>query len=118
LNAAKVNVALGRLRLLAGEMAKAIPADRFAFTWVTDFPCSEERGRTAFAMHHPFTARIRRDYRCWNGTAEGAGAGVRHRANGVELGGGSIRIHVPRCKRRCSMCWGSPNRRSRSGSAT
>ena len=52
-----VNTALGRLRLLAGEMAGAIPEDVFAFTWVTDFPLFEhnEEGRLT-PMHHPFTS--------------------------------------------------------------
>jgi aspartyl-tRNA synthetase len=36
------NLALGRLRLLAGQQAKAIPDDVFAFTWVTDFPLFEK----------------------------------------------------------------------------
>jgi aspartyl-tRNA synthetase len=59
LNAAKVNVALGRLRLLAGEMAKAIPADRFA-------PCSRRTRKDSFPrciIRSPL--RIRRIYRCW-----------------------------------------------------
>ncbi len=90
-----VNVALGRIRLLAGAEAGAIPADAFAFTWVTDFPLFErsaEGGLTS--VNHPFTAPHPED------TAKIESDPLRARAlaydiilNGVELGGGSIRIH-------------------------
>lgn len=94
---AVANVALGRLRLLAGEMAGVIPADRFAFTWVTDFPLLErnEEGRLQ-SMHHPFTSPHPED---WS-LLETDPLKIRAQAydivlNGVELGGGSIRIHDP-----------------------
>ncbi len=90
-----VNLALGRIRLLAGAEAKAIPADTFAFTWVTDFPLFErsaEGGLTS--VNHPFTAPHPEDAPLIESDP------LRARAlaydiilNGVELGGGSIRIH-------------------------
>lgn len=92
-----VNKALGRLRLLAGEMADAIDPKAFAFTWVTEFPLLEqnEEGRYQ-SMHHPFTSPHPDDI----GLLETEPLNVRAQAydivlNGVELGGGSIRIHDP-----------------------
>jgi len=92
-----VNVALGRLRLLAGAMADVIDKDAFAFIWVTDFPLFErnEEGRLQ-SMHHPFTSPHFEDLHLLEETPEK----VRAQAydivlNGVELGGGSIRIHDP-----------------------
>lgn len=91
------NKALGHLRLLAGEMAGAIDEDQFAFTWITDFPLFEvgEGGRL-ISVHHPFTAAHPEDLALLD-TEPGR---MRAQAydivmNGVELGGGSIRIHDP-----------------------
>ncbi len=93
--AAKVNPVLGRLRLLAGALANAIPQGVFKFTWVTDFPLFEmsEEGHPQ-SMHHPFTAPHPEDI----GLLGTAPLKVRAQAydivlNGTELGGGSIRIH-------------------------
>ncbi len=90
-----VNPFLGRLRLLAGNMAKAIPEDKFVFTWVTEFPLFEtnEEGRLS-SMHHPFTAPFPEDL----AKLQTAPLEMRAQAydivlNGTELGGGSIRIH-------------------------
>jgi aspartyl-tRNA synthetase len=89
------NIALGRLRLLAGQQAKAIPDDVFAFTWVTDFPLFEKAGDGGLtAVNHPFTAPHPEDAHL----IETAPLKCRALAydiilNGVELGGGSIRIH-------------------------
>ena len=92
-----VHTTLGRLRLLAGEMAKAIPEGVFAFTWVTDFPLFElgEGGRLQ-SMHHPFTSPRFDDLPLLDTEP----LKVRAQAydivlNGTELGGGSIRIHDP-----------------------
>ena len=92
-----VHVTLGRLRLLAGEMAGAIPADAFRFTWVTDFPLFErtDEGRLQ-SMHHPFTAVHPDDAERLDDRPETARAQAYDIVlNGVELGGGSIRIHDP-----------------------
>ncbi|HMO51126.1 MAG TPA: aspartate--tRNA ligase [Kiritimatiellia bacterium] len=91
------NVALGRLRLLAAELAGVIPDNVFRFTWVTDFPLLERGSDGHLAsMHHPFTSPKPEDIPL----LETDPALVRARAydivlNGVELGGGSIRIHDP-----------------------
>ncbi|NCC51644.1 MAG: aspartate--tRNA ligase [Spartobacteria bacterium] len=98
----KANVALGRLRLLAGEMAGVIDKKAFAFTWVTDFPLFErnDEGRLQ-SMHHPFTSPRFEDLALLDEAPET----VRAQAydivlNGVELGGGSIRIHDPALQER------------------
>ncbi|SFH37683.1 aspartyl-tRNA synthetase [Desulfotomaculum arcticum] len=88
--------ALGALRLHLAERMDLIPADRFNFLWVTDFPLleyDEEENRWA-AMHHPFTSPREEDIPVLQ-TDPGK---VRARAydmvlNGVEIGGGSIRIN-------------------------
>ena len=105
-----VNVALGRLRLLAGAAAKVIPEGRFVFTWVTDFPLFErdEEGRLQ-SMHHPFTSPHHEDLALLDTDP----AKVRALAydivlNGVELGGGSIRIHDPELQARLFKVLGIP----------
>ena len=89
------NVALGRLRLLAGQQAKAIPQDVFAFTWVTDFPLFEKAGDGGLtAVNHPFTAPHPEDAHLIETEPLKARAlAYDIILNGVELGGGSIRIH-------------------------
>jgi len=87
---------LGFLRRhIAGEMG-LLDSSRYDFLWVTDFPLyeySEEEGRYT-AMHHPFTSP---QDDCLD-ILESDPANVKARAydivlNGVEIGGGSIRIH-------------------------
>ncbi|MFA4943837.1 MAG: aspartate--tRNA ligase [Lentisphaeria bacterium] len=90
--------ALGRLRLEVAEHCRLIPAERHEFLWVVEFPLLEkdaESGRFG-AVHHPFTRPLDSDLAK---LASDPGA-VRAQAydvvlNGVELGGGSIRIHEP-----------------------
>jgi aspartyl-tRNA synthetase len=108
--AEKVNPLLGRLRLLAAELANAIPQGRFAFTWVTDFPLFErnEEGQLS-SMHHPFTAPHPEDLPL----LETDPLKIRAQAydivlNGVELGGGSIRIHDPEVQARVFKALGFP----------
>ncbi|HEV8578795.1 MAG TPA: aspartate--tRNA ligase [Thermoanaerobaculia bacterium] len=88
--------ALGALRLELARTYKLIPEGKHAFLWVTEFPLlewDEGEGRW-FAMHHPFTSPDPRDL----GKLESDPGSVRARAydvvlDGLELGGGSIRIH-------------------------
>jgi aspartyl-tRNA synthetase len=89
------SVALGRLRLDLGRRLGLIP-DRLAFLWVLEFPLlerSQDTGRLT-AVHHPFTAPMEEDLPLLDRDP----LAVRAKAydlvlNGVELGGGSIRIH-------------------------
>jgi len=95
--------ALGALRLELGRRYDLIPEGEHAFCWVTEFPLvewnpDEERWD---ANHHPFTAPDPRDLE----RLEDDPGAVRSRAydvvlDGLELGGGSIRIHDPEVQRR------------------
>lgn len=88
--------ALGQLRL---ELAKKLQLNRdnqYKFLWVTEFPLLEfdEEEKRFVAKHHPFTSPMEEDIPMLETSPEN----VRARAydlvlNGVELGGGSIRIH-------------------------
>lgn len=84
---------LGKLRLVLGEQLGLIPAGQFKFLWVTDFPLFEydAQGKQWSAVHHPFTS----PQAGWETQELGH---MKARAydvilNGIELGGGSIRIH-------------------------
>jgi aspartyl-tRNA synthetase len=99
---AVVFAALGALRLHLAREFDLIPEGRHDFLWVTDFPLLEwdAAENRYFAMHHPFTAPRAEDVEL---LASDPGA-ARARAydvvmDGVELGGGSIRIHDPRVQR-------------------
>ena len=89
------SLALGRLRLDLAR-SRGLLGDRLAFVWVMEFPLlehSQESGRLV-AVHHPFTAPLDEDLPL----LEHSPLRVRAKAydlvlNGVELGGGSIRIH-------------------------
>ena len=91
-----VFAALGALRLRIADKLRLIPENQYNLLWVTDFPLlewSEEQNRFV-AMHHPFTSPKDEDLEKLT-TDPGA---VRAKAydivlNGVEIGGGSIRIH-------------------------
>jgi aspartyl-tRNA synthetase len=98
-----VFAALGALRAELARRLGVIPKDAHAFLWVTEFPLlewDEETGRF-YASHHPFTSPRPEDV---DSLASDPGA-VRARAydivmDGVELGGGSIRIHDPALQRK------------------
>jgi aspartyl-tRNA synthetase len=94
---------LGRIRLYCGDILKAqgklnIPADRFDFLWVVDFPLlsfDKEQNRW-YSSHHPFTAPVAEDI-AFLKTEPKKVRGQHYDivVNGTELGGGSIRIHQP-----------------------
>ena len=87
---------LGALRLELGKQMGLIDENQYNFLWVTEFPLlewSDEENRFV-AMHHPFTMPMDED---WQYIDSDPGR-VRAKAydivlNGVELGGGSVRIH-------------------------
>ena len=88
--------ALGELRLEMGERLGLRDPNVFKPLWVVDFPLLEwdEDTKRFHAMHHPFTSPYEEDMELFR-TDPGK---VRARAydlviNGVEIGGGSIRIH-------------------------
>ena len=86
---------LGNLRLELARQLDLLKKDDFKFLWVTEFPLleySEEEDRYV-AMHHPFTMPMDEDIQ-YIDTDPGR---VRAKAydivlNGVEMGGGSVRI--------------------------
>ena len=89
--------ALGQLRLEVARKLELLNPDEFKFLWVTEFPqfeYDEDEGRWA-AKHHPFTCPMDEDL----GLLDTDPGRVRAKAydivlNGVEIGGGSIRIHI------------------------
>jgi aspartyl-tRNA synthetase len=94
---------LGKLRLYCADILKGqgkltIPADRFDFLWVVDFPLlsfDKEQNRW-YSSHHPFTAPVEEDTPMLKSDPKKVrGQHYDIVVNGVELGGGSIRIHQP-----------------------
>jgi aspartyl-tRNA synthetase len=75
-----------------------VAADRFDFLWVTDFPLlsfDKEQNRW-YSSHHPFTAPVAEDVSLLKSDPKKVrGQHYDIVVNGVELGGGSIRIHQP-----------------------
>ena len=100
LNACEI---LGKIRLYCADLLKgqgklAIPADKFDFLWVVDFPLlsfDKEQNRW-YSSHHPFTAPVAEDIPLLKSDPKKVrGQHYDIVVNGVELGGGSIRIHRP-----------------------
>ncbi len=96
-------VQLGKLRLHVAEKFEMIDYSKFAPLWVTDFPLFEwdEEEQRFVAMHHPFTSPVPEDMDLF----EKDPAKMRANAydmvlNGVEVGGGSIRIHDAEVQKR------------------
>jgi aspartyl-tRNA synthetase len=100
LNACEI---LGKIRLYCADVLKtqgklALPVDRFDFLWVVDFPLlsfDKEQNRW-YSSHHPFTAPVTEDIPMLKTDPKKVrGQHYDIVVNGVELGGGSIRIHQP-----------------------
>ncbi|MCM3870711.1 MAG: aspartate--tRNA ligase [Pyrinomonadaceae bacterium] len=99
-----VAASLGALRNEVARQLKRIPEKVFAPLWVTEFPMFEyhEDDDRYYAMHHPFTSPVDDDVSLFERAVTGGEpellAGIRAKAydaviNGVEVAGGSIRIH-------------------------
>ncbi len=104
LNACEI---LGKIRLYCADILKnqgklVIPSDRFNFLWVVDFPLvsfDKEMNRW-YSSHHPFTAPVGEDIPLLKTDPKKVrGQHYDVVVNGVELGGGSIRIHQPDVQR-------------------
>ena len=95
-DAMKTRKQLGELRLEMGNQLGLRDKNKFALLWVVDFPMfewSEEEGRL-MAMHHPFTHPKNEDIPLLDTTPEAVRADAYDMVcNGIEVGGGSIRIH-------------------------
>ncbi|MEM7008304.1 MAG: aspartate--tRNA ligase [Thermodesulfobacteriota bacterium] len=91
-----VNLVLSNLRLSLGDRFSMIDHSQFDFLWVVDFPLFDfdHNEKRYVAMHHPFTSPHEEDIELLDGEK----GMIRSRAydvvlNGVEIGGGSIRIY-------------------------
>ncbi len=100
LNACEI---LGKIRLYCADLLKSqgkltIDANRFDFLWVIEFPLlgfDREQNRW-YSSHHPFTAPVNEDIPILKTEPKKVrGQHYDIVVNGVELGGGSIRIHQP-----------------------
>ncbi len=100
LNACEI---LGKIRLYCADVLKGqgkltIDPNRFDFLWVVDFPLlgfDREQSRW-YSSHHPFTAPVAEDISFLKTDPKRVrGQHYDVVVNGVELGGGSIRIHQP-----------------------
>ncbi len=80
---------MGRFRIYLAELMDIIPQNEFKFVWVVDFPMFEIEDGKIKALHHPFTMPkdLNKDIEEISSIAYDVVL------NGVELGGGSIRIH-------------------------
>jgi aspartyl-tRNA synthetase len=103
------NEALGQLRNELARRLNLVPEDQFSFTWVTDFPLMEydDTEKRYQALHHPFTAPNENDIP----KLDTAPLEVCSRAydlvlNGIEIGGGSIRIHDSVLQEKVLSCLG------------
>ncbi len=87
---------LGAVRSDLGSRFGLKNLNEFAFAWVVDFPMFEEKDGALSAAHHPFTRPQEQDMHLLDTTPEKVRAYAYDVVmNGVELGGGSIRIHSP-----------------------
>jgi len=91
-----VNLVLSNLRLKLGEKLNLIDHSKSNFTWIIDFPLFEfdSNEKRYIALHHPFTSPKDEDIEL----LESEPLNITSKAydivlNGVEIGGGSIRIH-------------------------
>jgi aspartyl-tRNA synthetase len=92
----QVQKQMNELRLLMGERLGLRNPNDFKPVWVVDFPLLEKDEQTNeyHAMHHPFTSPKNEDQDLLNSNPSKVRANAYDLAiNGVEVGGGSIRIH-------------------------
>ena len=88
--------ALGELRLEMARQAGLLDKNEFKPLWVVDFPLLEwdEETQRFYAMHHPFTSPRTEDVSLLKSDPGKVRANAYDLViNGVEIGGGSIRIH-------------------------
>ena len=82
---------MGRFRLYLAEQMDIIPEDAYEFLWVVDFPMFEVEDGKMKALHHPFTMPKSLEDTSDLEAIESIAYDIV--LNGMELGGGSIRIH-------------------------
>lgn len=89
---ATVNKTLDRVRLFLGKELNLIDKDKINLVWVTEFPMFEYNAdeKRLEALHHPFTAPFPEDLNDLS-TARAQAYDIVY--NGIEIGGGSLRIY-------------------------
>ena len=95
-NKQKVRKQMNELRLFVADQEGLRTKDQFKGCWVVDFPLVEydEESNKWHAMHHPFTSPIPQDRKYMKSNPARVKANAYDMAiNGMEVGGGSIRIH-------------------------
>jgi aspartyl-tRNA synthetase len=99
---AVTNPALDRVRQDVAQRLSLVPADKRSFLWVTDFPLlSRDDNGALSSVHHPFTAPHPDDIELLDSAPEKVRALAYDVVlNGLELGGGSIRINDPGLQRK------------------
>jgi aspartyl-tRNA synthetase len=90
-----VSQGLGLLRLKMGKELNLIDKSKFNFLWVVDFPLMEwdKEEQRWQALHHPFTSPKDADLLNKENVRTAKAKAYDVILNGVELGGGSIRVH-------------------------
>ncbi|MEA2763745.1 MAG: aspartyl-tRNA synthetase, partial [Gemmatimonadaceae bacterium] len=96
------NPALDRVRQDVAQRLSLVPENTRSFLWVTDFPLfTREQDGTLSSVHHPFTSPHPDDLHLLDSTPEKVRALAYDVVlNGLELGGGSIRINDPGVQRK------------------
>jgi len=86
---------MGRFRLYLAELMDIVDEDDYKFVWVVDFPMFEVEDGKVKALHHPFTMpKLNDDGKLeYEDIEDIKSIAYDIVLNGVELGGGSIRIH-------------------------
>ena len=94
---------MGRFRIFLAQTLGIIDENALEFLWVVDFPMFEENDDGSYsAMHHPFTMPKNVDEPNIEDISSVAYDVV---LNGVELGGGSVRIHKKEIQQKAAMCF-------------
>ncbi len=86
---------MGRFRQYLAELMGIIPKDQYKFVWIVDFPMFEIEDNKVKALHHPFTMpKLNENGKLeYSDIEEIKSIAYDIVLNGVELGGGSLRIH-------------------------
>ena len=105
----KTRKQLCELRLEMGSQLGLRDKNKFSCLWIVDFPLFEwsEEDQRFYAMHHPFTSPRLEDVPLLDSNPGAVRANAYDMViNGVEVGGGSIRIHDSRLQQKMFECLG------------
>ncbi len=108
-NINKTRVQLGTLRLEVANQLGLRDKNKYSCLWVVDFPLFEwsEEDQRYYAMHHPFTSPKLEDVPMLDSNPGAVRANAYDMViNGVEVGGGSIRIHDSKLQHKMFECLG------------